>query len=130
MGDTDRSDRAIYLNSSTIAVALYDLHAEDGACPQEAEHGLLIIWRPIPYCERDTRFSIWAAACGRFTPQSTRWPTEERVKHLIEPTQAAKSRRQCDFGHGHFCFVDKVFRKQHTSSLGHGNRRSSEVLKE
>ena len=121
MGDSDSSDGAIYLNSSAIAVALYDLHAGDRACPQEAEHGLPIIWRPISYCECNTRFNIWAAY-GRFAPQRARWPTEERVKHLIEPAQAAKSRRQCNFSHWHLCFVDEVFRKQDTSGLGHGNR--------
>src|SRR6202522_2564613 len=127
MRDTNGPDRALYLNSSSIAVALYDLHAGDSACPQEAKHGLPIVGRPISYCKRNTRFNIWAAY-GRFAPQRARWPTEECVKHLIEPAQAAKSGRQRNFSHGHLCFVDEVFRKQDTSGLGHGNRRSSEML--
>jgi hypothetical protein len=52
------------------------------------------------------------------------------VKHLIESAQAAETSRQCDFSHVHLRFVDEVFRKQDTSGLSHGNRRSSEVLKE
>src|ERR1700761_49544 len=129
MGDTDRSDRAIYLDGSAVAVALYDLHAGDGACPQEAEHGLPVVWWPVSHCERNASFNIWAAY-GRFAPQRARWSTEERVKHLIESTQAAKTSRQRNFSHRHLRFVDEVFRKQDTSGLGYSNRRSSEVLKE
>lgn len=53
---------------------------------------------------------------------------EEVSKYFIEPPQAAESRRQCNFSHGHTRFMNEVLGEKDPSRLGHGNGRSSEVL--
>jgi hypothetical protein len=54
---------------------------------------------------------------------------EKISKYFIEPAQATKACRQCNFSHGHVCFVDKMLGEKHTSGLRYGNGRCAEVLK-
>jgi hypothetical protein len=53
---------------------------------------------------------------------------EERTKYFVESPNAAESGRQCNFGHGHFCFVDELLGEENTSGLRDSDRRGAKML--
>jgi hypothetical protein len=55
---------------------------------------------------------------------------EEFLKYFIKPTQAIETRCQCNFGHRHLRFMDKMLSKKYTSGLCDGDWWGSEVLDE
>ena len=119
------SGNAAYFNSPQITPVLNNLNARDGTRLKIAEHGGPVVRRPI------SQLQCYACAGGTgrtFSPQCAGRTTEKLVECFIEPPHAAESSRQCNFGHRHSSFVNKLLGKKHTPRLRDRDGGGAEML--
>ena len=125
----DTSGKAINLNRTLIPSVLHDFDAGDCTRPQIAEYGFPVIRRPVTQLKCHARFRA-GMVCGSFSPQCARRPVKEVLEYFIESPQAAESRGERNFSHGHSRFVNQMLSKQHTPGLCHRDGRGSKMLHE
>jgi hypothetical protein len=113
------SDEAIDVDRTSIAFVLHNFDTRNRTRTQIADHGIPVVWRPIAQPKRYICIT-YRRTSGSFAAQRARGSAKEFVKNFIKPAKAAKSSREGNFSHSHFCFVNELLREENPPSLRHG----------
>src|SRR5690242_20076057 len=127
MDNFETARRAVQRNRAVIAAVRDELDTWNGAFRKKGKNRVPIIRGPIAEPEGDKRR---LGSCALRQTQFAGCAVVKLAKRVVEPADAAETRRLGDCRHRKPRFLDQLLGKQNTPRLRHRDRRHAKMLVE